>query len=463
MKRILLASTLILVSLISNSQNFEVETLKLSGETNKRINLVILSEGYQSSEFDKFKTDATSFMTDMFTQSPFKEYTNYFNVYIIKVPSNESGSDHPGTASDVSEPASPITTADTYFNTSYDSFGTHRLLYSSDYATISTVLANNFPEYDQSIVLVNSDVYGGSGGTFPFTSTGTSANEIAIHELGHSMFDLKDEYYPGDALAAEAINMTQETNPSLVKWKNWIGTNNIGIYPYASSGNAANWNRPHQTCKMRYLGYDFCAVCKEGMIEKIHDLVAPIDSYNPVSNTLEPNTFPVNFGLNLIKPVPNTLESTWTLNSNNVANNVDELALEASDFNEGENTLTAVVFDNSPMLKIDNHNTIHASTVTWKINYSSLGIEDMTTKENSFNIEMYPNPTENTINFTFKNRNNSTLKIEIATIDGKIINSTSVANLETKSIDISPLQSGIYLANFYTDNAFVGSKKIVKQ
>ena len=76
------------------AQVFEVQTLKLSGDTDKRINLVILSEGYQTSEFPQFITDATSFINAMFSQSPFLEYANYFNVYAIKVPSNQSGSDH---------------------------------------------------------------------------------------------------------------------------------------------------------------------------------------------------------------------------------------------------------------------------------------------------------------------------------------------------------------------------------
>src|SRR5690606_23432303 len=107
-----------------------------------------------------------------------------------------------------------------YFGSSYDNFGSHRLLYSSNYALISTVLANNFPEYDQALILVNAPYYGGSGGTFPFTSTDASSIEIAIHELGHSFSNLKDEYYPGDVLEAKAINMTHNNNVPNNKWWN---------------------------------------------------------------------------------------------------------------------------------------------------------------------------------------------------------------------------------------------------
>ena len=292
MKHLLIILTLILNPFTGFTQVFDVEAIKVSGANDKRINLVILSEGYQSSEFSKFKTDAESLVNDMFTQSPFMEYTNYFNVHIIKVPSNESGADHPGTATDVVEPKSPLKSVDTYFNATFDAWGYHRFLYyginyadaASAEAKINSVLASNFPTYDVALILVNESEYGGTGGEFPIAST--NSNEISIHELGHSLFNLLDEYYPGDGRLREDTNATQESNPALIKWKNWLSINNVGIYAYGTSGEAATWYRPHQNCKMRYLGVPFCSVCKEGMVEKIHDLISPIDTYTPVNNSI---------------------------------------------------------------------------------------------------------------------------------------------------------------------------------
>jgi len=455
-------------------QVFDVENIKLSGDIDKRINLVILSDGYQASELAQFKSDAISFMNSMFSQSPFSEYADYFNVYIIKVPSNESGADHPGTATDVSEPASPLQTRDTYLNATFDSFGYHRLLYyeidgnsaNNTKAKIYTVLANNFPEYDQALILVNSTVYGGSGGEFPMasrgSSSGVSADEIAIHELGHSMFNLKDEYYPGDALAAEAINMTQETNTSLVKWKNWIGSNNIGIFPYGTTGNAASWNRPHQNCKMRYLGFPFCSVCKEGMVEKIHDLVPAIDSFTPVSNSIDSPTFPIDFQLNLINPIPNTLESVWTLNIVEFATDTDYISITENDLNSGMNTLTAVVTDNTSLLRVDNHDTLHVYTVTWNINNTPLGINDITSEINNFKIALYPNPTKDYITISIENTLNQNLRMDLVSLEGRSVRNVSILNSETQQIDLNLLSEGIYIANFYANQIKIASKKIVK-
>lgn len=471
MKQVLFILFFLLNCLLGYTQVFDVETIKGDANNNaKRINLVILSDGYQITELDQFKTDAESFVTNMFSQSPFNEYSNYFNVHIIKVPSNESGADHPGTATDVTEPFTPITTADSYFNATFDAFNFHRLLYyeidgnnaNGTYTKITSVLANNFPTYDQALILVNSNVYGGSGGEFPMASTGTSASEIAIHELGHSLFNLKDEYYPGDGLAGEAINMTQETNPSLVKWKNWIGINSIGIYPYGTSGMSATWNRPHQNCKMRYLGVPFCSVCKEGMVEKIHSLISPIDSYLPVSNSVNTSTYPINFQLNLIKPIPNTLESTWTLNTTNFANNVDDITVLETDLNTGTNNLTVVVNDNSSFLKVDNHETIHVYSVTWTITKSALTIDDITSKENNLIISLYPNPSNNLINLKVESNNAVNLKVDVVSLDGKLLKTTSVSNFENQQINISNLSQGIYLTNFYADNILLATKRFIK-
>ena len=460
--KLVLCFLLLAITLQIPAQTFDVEAIKLEGANDKRINLVFMGDGYTAFELDQFITDATNFSSSLFGQSPFTEYAAYFNVYAIKVISNESGTDHPGTATDVTEPVIDVKFVDNYFNTSFDTANIHRLLYTYDSATVYDVLADNFPEYDQPVILVNTSEYGGAGGPYATSSTGTSADEIVIHELGHSLFDLKDEYYPGDALAGEAINMTQETNTSLVKWKNWIGTSGVGIYPYGTSGNAATWNRPHQNCKMRYLGVPFCSVCKEGIVEKIHSLISPINAYSPNNTTVDEPTFPLDFQLDLIKPIPNTLESEWTLNTVSFASNVDDVSVLETDLVEGANTLTTVIHDNTPFLRVDNHESVHIHTVTWTINYSSLGINDIESELNNYTISMYPNPTNNILNVTLESNSSSNLKIEIMSLDGKKVKSTSLSNYENTPIDISHLSEGVYVSNFYSGNILIASKRLVK-
>ncbi|WP_370477897.1 M64 family metallopeptidase [Tamlana flava] len=462
MKHLLFILTLLFNIQVTLSQIFEIDNIEISGDQDNRINLVILSEGYQSSELAKFITDATNFTNSMFTMSPFSEYSNYFNVYALKVPSNESGADRPSTS----------TYVDTFFNATYEAFGSPYLLYyeidgnsaNNTEAKILNVLADNFPTYDLALILVNSNEYGGSGGVFPMAYSGYWGANVIVHEMGHSLFNLKDEYYPGDVLGAEAINMTQETDPNLVRWKNWLYDNGVGIYQYFDNNVPKDWYKPHQNCIMEKIDKTFCSVCKEGIVEKIHELISPIDNYTPNNNTVEnPSSFPLDFMLNLIKPIPNTLESVWTLNGSNFANNVDGVSLLETNLMEGENTLTAVIHDNTSFQRVDNHNNFHVSLVTWTINYTTLGVEDIESKIDSYSISMFPNPASTTVNFMHEGKADSNLNIELVSLEGRMVKSVKISNLESYQLDISNLNQGIYIANFYSGKILIANKKLVKR
>lgn len=364
----------IILSQFSFSQVFDVETILESGSNESRINLVILSDGYQSHELNQFVTDATNFSNDLFNETPYKEYKNYFNVHVIKVPSNMSGANHPGTATDVTEPEHPIQIVDNYFESTFDAYGIHRLLVSNSNKAIN-VLASNFPTYDLAMVLVNTPYYGGSGGPIAVSSLHASSSEIAIHELAHSFVDLKDEYYAGDVYAKEGINMTQETNQNDVKWANWVGQNNIGIYQYCCGGNSADWYHPSQNCKMQYLNSPFCSVCTEGTIEVIHSLTSPIDSYLPDSAETINLSAPIPFSISTIAPIPNTLSVEWTLNGTVIDNSEFSTLISPSDLVTGNNQLQATIEDSTSLLKIDNHETIHNETILWNIDYNPQPID----------------------------------------------------------------------------------------
>lgn len=444
-----------------SAQVFEVQNIKYAGDIDKRINIVILGDGYQESEFDQFEADATEISDYFFNQTPYKEYANYFNVYIIKVPSNESGASHPGNAADESGYNLAISEVDNYFGTSFDNFNIHRALYTPNSSLIYTVLANNFPTYDLALVIVNTDHYGGTGFDFSISSTDPNAAEIAVHEVGHVLVGLEDEYYPGDVWANENINMTQETDPNLVRWKNWIGINNIGIYPhYCTIGNCAIWYKPSTYCKMGSLYADFCSVCTEGTIEKFHSLVSPIDSYSPTNTMLSNETFPLEFQLNLIQTIPNTLESTWSLNNTIIETNLDTISLEESNLTSGNNNLTVVVHDTTPLINIDNHITSHFSTVTWFIE-NTLGIEEV--EANNYSISIFPNPTSDIINIAMENTLEKNISLKIVSIDGKVLKTLHVANNDKAQIDISSFSLGTYLLNFYSKDILISSKRVIKQ
>lgn len=360
MKRFTLIATFFLCLTALNAQVFPVETVLDNGLATKRIKYVFLSDGYLSSELPTFVTQVNAFKDNVFTQTPFKEYKNFFNFYAIKVPSVESGCDHPGTATDITEGSQPVSSVNTYFNSTFDYANIHRLVVPQNNSAIATVMANNFPSYNQIFIFANSTYYGGSGGTYATSTVNTSANEIAIHEIGHSFAGLADEYAIGGQ--GERPNRTTVTNPATVKWKNWIGTNSIGIYPIGVEG----WQRPHQNCKMQFLGVSFCSVCKEAFVNKIYQLVTPIYDYTPASSTLSVNNT-TTFSATLTQPIPNTLKSDWKLNGTSIATNVSTVNITPAQLNAGTNTLTLYVTDETTLSRSYLPNTGYVFSQTWTI------------------------------------------------------------------------------------------------
>lgn len=444
-----------------NAQVFDVETLQFNGEDSKFINLVILGDGYQANEQDDFITDAVNFKNALFNENPYNEYQNYFNVYAIKVISNESGVNHPANATDVSEPVFPAQVVDNYFGSTFDYFSIHRLLVPTNNSAIAQVLAANFPAYDQVVFLVNTPHYGGSGGQYATTSLNSSANEIAIHEIGHSFVNLRDEYYAGDVFAAESINMTQQTNPTLVRWKNWYNNNGIGIYPHCCGGDSSNWYKPHQNCKMQYLGFPFCAVCVEATVEKIHTLVNPIIDYLPLNDVSNP-IFPLDFSASILAPNPNTLTVKWQLNNIDFQTNVDAIQVNQNDLISGTNTLTLSVIDNTLLVRTDNHETIHINTVTWDIT-NTLGLENITSENNRIKVEVYPNPTTDLLTISLTNDLKKVYRLELFNLEGKLVLYKKDIHETLTSVDISKLQQGTYFLKIYLENSLVISSTVLKE
>src|SRR5690606_7663556 len=164
----------------------------------------------------------------------------------------------------------------------------------------------------------------------------------------------------------------------------------------------------------------------------------------------------------LIHPIPNTLENSWTLNASEFAVNMDAVSISETDLNIGINTLNVAITDATSLLRIDNHESLHVSTVTWCIDNSALGIEDITSETNNFNISLYPNPSNDFIIIQAENTLNTDLKVELISLDGKKIKTITISNYTPQEINISYLSQGIYIANFYVNHVLIANKKVVK-
>ena len=224
--------------------------------------LLIMGDGFTKDEQDKFFVESKKTADYIMSVSPWNEFSDVVKIYALGVVSNESGAkaDKANNQEEANQDK-----RDTYFQSEFWTGGMQRLLAISDegYKRAEELRKEYLPAADFNVVMVNSTTYGGSGGETCVASLNNESLEMMLHELGHTTAGLADEYFAGESYAREYANMTAESDPEKVKWSRFIGKNGVGVYEYDNGGDG--WYRPHQNCKMRFLGkqYEFCEVCKE--------------------------------------------------------------------------------------------------------------------------------------------------------------------------------------------------------
>lgn len=210
---------------MSASDGYVGATTKLvdHGPDGARWNLVIVGDGYRSSELPTYHNDVLGLLDRMYNTPPFDDLWCGINVHRVDVVSTESGADDPTDCADGTG-AEPRTYFDATFCSSWGGTLLDRLL-TIDNALAQSVAAASVPGVDQVLCIVNSSKYGGSGGPVPVCSTNVQAAEIAIHEIGHSAFGLADEY-EGDGTASGAEpsepNVTFDPNRATNKWRDLV-------------------------------------------------------------------------------------------------------------------------------------------------------------------------------------------------------------------------------------------------
>lgn len=233
--------------------------------------LLIFGDGFTSSQQADFYKEAANTANYIMETSPYDEFKDVVKIYALGTASKDSGAKGAKSGSMAEADAD---TTQTFFGTRYWLYGMQRLLGLEDNSEgvqlVKSLQQKYLPAADFSMMIVNSDVYGGSGGDICFASLNSKAREIMMHEMGHTIGGLADEYWAGASYADESKpNMTKESDPAKVKWSRFVGKNGVGVYEYTDGGDG--WYHPSQNCKMQFLGkeYEFCQVCKEELRKSI--------------------------------------------------------------------------------------------------------------------------------------------------------------------------------------------------
>jgi hypothetical protein len=351
------------------------ETIVNNGNSQNRLDIAILGDGYTAGQLQKYKNDAHNLVQGFFGQTPFLEYQTYFNVHRIDVVSNQSGADHPE--------RTPPFFVDTALDAAYNCLGIQRLI-CIDSLKVHNIVSNTLTpaQSDLVFVVVNDPEYGGSGGTFAVTSTNGAVIELILHEEGHSLGLLADEYGGPPPPTCEntieptAVNATKQTIRSLIKWNHWIDpatpipttSTSLGVpglyegAKYCDSG----LFRPTFASKMRSQGFPFEQINSEQLIKRVYNFVSPLDSSTPSSN-----------GVNLIKgqmqqftastpqPLSHFLTLTWFVDGQPQGTG-SSFNLDSSALSVGEHSVTVSVRDPTTMVRSDPNSLLMAQRV-WSL------------------------------------------------------------------------------------------------
>jgi hypothetical protein len=250
-----------------------------SGKPKKSLDLVILPEGYTKDELPKFLDDCSRFTGYLFETDPYLEFMRKINVRAVLAPSEESGTDIPGDS----------ISRNTLLNSNFYTFGSDRYLMTSDFKKVRDV-ASCAP-YDQIIILVNHNRYGG-GGIYNFYAISTvddfNSGFVFTHEFGHSFAGLGDEYSGAGSASGDIYlkdkepwepNLTTLVNfeakwmdllapgtpvptPTTDEWQDKTGVFEGGGYMEKGV------YRPYIDCSMNVIRFNnFCPVCQRAIRE----------------------------------------------------------------------------------------------------------------------------------------------------------------------------------------------------
>lgn len=330
-----------------------LRAITTTGDSTNRVDLILLGDGYTASEIGStFTAHIEDYLNYFFDDSsltqPFGRYESYFNVYAVDVISNESGADDPlaGTFRDTALDA-------TYnFNNVSD-----RLLYVSDtkaQAAMNSALAGTNIGAEMRYVLVNDIKYGGGGGYFSvFAAGNSSAQEIGLHEMGHSFAGLADEYGGnGTYSGPEPSQINVTTDSSGAKWAEWLGYNDpvLGVVGAYEGGLQYDYEiyRPTDDSKMRSLDRPFDPIAREEFVHKIYQFVDPIDGHDDnVGTKFNVQTLSVDVIDSAL------INVDWTVNGQTFFNFGETFSFADHGFGTGSYSVTARAYDPTDWVRGD--------------------------------------------------------------------------------------------------------------
>lgn len=283
-----------------------VTTVLDSGDPAAKIDIVFLPDGYTAEQQEDFNAKVDLVVAELLAAHPIFALRSAFNIHRVNVSSPESGTDKFATCGgDSSGDADQLRR--TALDAGYCSGGNgtvYRCMFTND-AMLATGFANSAPDDNFIVVLVNDTGHGGcASGSLAFTTVKQDFEEVAVHEFGHSIFDLADEYqYDREDTFTGGepgrVNVTISQNPAALKWGDLVLASTsipsqlhgsacsnealparslaediVGTFEGAQYSRCGIF-RPQYFCRMRESHRSFCGVCRRQVIRTLLRAASP--------------------------------------------------------------------------------------------------------------------------------------------------------------------------------------------
>ncbi|MFD5087938.1 M64 family metallopeptidase [Kitasatospora sp. NPDC058406] len=278
----------------------EVTPILRNGATADKLDVVVIGDGYTAAEQEKFRADAVAKWQETSAVEPYAAYRGLFNVWAVSTVSTDSG---------ITGDPDRATVRNTALGSYFWCEDIERLL-CVDTGAVERYAAKA-PRADLVLVVANTAKYGGAGynvasplgydGIATVAGSNARSGQIAVHETGHSLGKLADEYfYEGtDTYPAEEGEPGEPNISTLpadrlarehAKWYRWLGRTSpdggvVGAYEgggYYPRG----LYRPTENSIMRSLGREFNLPGREAMIAGFYRHAVPLTSPTPAGTPL---------------------------------------------------------------------------------------------------------------------------------------------------------------------------------
>lgn len=265
--------------IVPGNMPYENNDIHIGGSIANSLDIVLLPDGFTEAEKEKFMEACKMWSDALFSYAPFTQNKNRINIRAVWAPSKEKGIDKPGIGKWV----------ENLLGTRFFTFGSERYQMTEEFQKVRDVAA--CAPYESIFILTNTDKYGG-GGIYNFYGLGSAGKtgrtgEVYVHEFGHSLMGLGDEYIEkGNTVSALYPEGKEPWEANLTrfvdfngKWedkiaegtpipttvaegsteKDWV----IGAYEgggYLEKGVYRGWPE----CMMKALT-EFCPICQEAI------------------------------------------------------------------------------------------------------------------------------------------------------------------------------------------------------